>query len=424
MASRRSQTKRKYGSAADRAKAAAQVAGPGGGGGTMFQNIPQGVNFYKPEEGKATIRILPYVVSDPKHPDGDMAPVGDIWYKRPYKRFRSIGVDKKPYISPKSIGKPCPIMEYYAAAKANPDISDQEANRAKPQDVVMYNVQVIDKNNKTMSEPMFFYYSYHNFEKMLKKELMDPDNEEFLTFMDLEGGFDIRVRWEKESFDGNPYLVAGNISFIERDDIDEEILDRVVDLDNVLVVKSYTELQNIFLELDVEDDDEGSDEEGEETPPSRPARRGKTATPDPEPEPEKPARRARKTAKPDPEPEKPARRRRTPESDPEPDPESENPCPNGFVYGDDFDTKKPCDKCDKFDDCGDKFDADRQPAPNPKTAGKSSKPGKAAKQTASSDDNECPAGHVFGVDCDNKPECGDCPKWDECMDRQEELEAK
>ena len=134
---RPSKSTRKYGSAADRAKKAAEQAGPGSGGGTMFQNIPAGVDFYKPEEGKATIRLLPYVVTDPKHPDGEMAPVGDIWYKRPVKRLRNIGTEKKSYISPKSVGKPCPVIEYYTAAKADPSIPDKEANRAKPQDIVV-----------------------------------------------------------------------------------------------------------------------------------------------------------------------------------------------------------------------------------------------------------------------------------------------
>jgi len=390
-------TERKYGSAANRAKAAAAVAGPGGGGGTMFQNIPQDTQYYKPDEGKATLRILPYVVTDPKHPDGDMAPAGDIWYKRPFKRFRGIGTEKKPYISPKSIGKPCPILEYYTAAKADPSIPDKEANKAKPQDMVMYNIQVLDPKTKKWSDPMFFFYSYHNFEKMLKKELLDPDNEEFLSFMDLEGGFDIRVRWEKESFDGNDFLKAGSFTFIERDeDLDEEILDQVVNLDECLVVKPYKELQNIFLEID-EEDAEGGDDQVEEKPEPRAPRSRKTAGA--EPEPEKTTRRGRGEKKdPDPEPEKPARRRRQ-----EPEPEPQGPeCPHGFIFGDDFDTKRKCENCDLFDECGDKFKADG------KSSGKS----------------DCPHGHVFGTDCDNKPECKDCQKWDDCMDRQEELEKE
>ena len=413
----RSKTTRKYGSAAARAKQAAAQAGPGGGGGTMF-NIPQGIQFYKPEEGKATLRLLPYVVTDPKHPDGEMAPAGDIWYKRPAKRIRNIGVEKKSYISPKSIGKPCPILEYYTAAKADPNIPDKEANRAKPQDIVLYNVQVLDPKTKEFSDPMFFFYSYHNFEKALKKELLDPDNEEYLAFMDLEGGFDIRVRWEKESFEKNDFLVAGNISFIERDDIDEDILDQVVNLDECLVIKPYKELQNIFLEID-DDDDNGAENGGEskeKEPPASPRRR-KSAEPEPEPEPEKSSRRSRnKEPEPEPEPEKTSSRRRRPE--PEPEKPKKDECPHGFVFGDDWDTKRKCEKCEVFDACGKAYDAAQTKADD-KPAGKSK--GKAAGKD---DANECPSGYVFGTDCDTKKECNDCPKWDECMDRQEELEKK
>ena len=426
----RTKSTRKYGSAADRAKAAAAVAGPGGGGGTMF-NVPQGIQFYKPEEGKATLRLLPYVVTDPKHPDGEMAPAGDIWYKRPVKRIRNIGIEKKSYISPKSIGKPCPILEYYTAAKADPSIPDKEANRAKPQDIVLYNVQVMDPKTKEFSDPMFFFYSYHNFEKALKKELLDPDNEEYLTFMDLEGGYDIRVRWEKESFEKNDFLVAGNISFVERDDIDESILDEVVNLDECLVIKSYKELQNIFLEID---DEEGEgDDEPEKPEPS--SRRKKSAEPEEKDEPPARTRRS-KSADPEPEPEKPARRgRAAKQEDTEPEPEKtrsrrgakteepKNPCPEGFVFGDDWDTKKACEKCPEktFDSCEAEFNKSTTPATGTKTtpAGKSAK----GKAPAADEENECPSGHVFGTDCDTKPECNDCPKWDACMDRQEEMEG-
>ena len=432
----RKETKRKYGSAADRAKAAAAVAGPGGGGGTMFQNIPQGTQFYNPEEGKATLRILPYVVSDPKHPDGEMAPAGDIWYKRPFKRFRQIGLDKKPYISPKSIGKPCPIIEYYSAAKADPSIPDKEADRAKPQDMVMYNVQVLDPKTKKWSDPMFWFFSYACFEKPFKKELMDPDNEEYLTFMDLEGGFDIRVRWEKESFAGHDFLAAGNISFIERDDLPEEILDEVINLDEVLVVKSYKELQNIFLEIDEEEDDK--DDKDDDQPEEKPARRKKSADAEEEPE-EKPARGRRQKSEPEPEEdeEKPARRTRAskreePEEEPEPERparrgrkvEPEDECPHGFVFGDDFDTKGKCTKCKVFDSCEAEFDSQSKPAEKRSEKESKSTAGAGRKGKAKVDDeDECPSGHKFGTDCDNKPECNDCPKWDACMDRQEEMEA-
>ena len=436
----RTKSTRKYGSAADRAKAAAAVAGPGGGGGTMFRNLGQDREYFNPEvpkgktEVKYTLRLLPYVVSDPKHPDGkDNAPVGDIWYKRSFKRYRGLGPEgnKKPYISPLSIGLPDPVAEYYSKAKADPSIPDEETNKYKPQDCVMYNVQVYDPKEKEFGPVLFWWMSYACFEKRLKKELLDPDNEEFLSFMDLEGGFDVKVRFAKESFAGHDFISADSISFVERDDIDEDILEEVVDLDNVLVVKPYKELQGIFLEIDSDEDNEPKDEQ-EEKPASR---RKKSAEPEDKEEPPARTRRS-KTTEPEPEPEPPARRgRAAKQEDPEPEPEKtrtrrgakteepKNPCPEGFVFGDDWDTKKACEKCPEktFDACEAEFNKSTEPAKGSKTtpAGRSAK----GKKTAEDDDNECPSGHVFGTDCDTKPECNDCPKWDACMDRQEEMEG-
>lgn len=402
-------SKRKYGSAAARAKEAAKKQGPGGGGGTMFQNIPQDTDFYNPEEGKITLRFLPYIVTDPKHPDGDMAPVDDIWYKRPFKRFRQLGSDNKPFISPRSIGKPCPVTEYYMDAKADPSIPEKETKKYKAQDCVMYNVQIVDRK-KGAGDPMFFWMSYHCFEKQLKKELLDPDNEDFLAFMDLEGGFDLRIRWEKEKIQVGKrtieFLVADNIQFIERDeDIDEDILDDVVNLDECLVIKPYDELKNIFLEIDDDvsnDEDEEEEEEEEEEKPSRPSRKRKGKTKDEE---EKPSRRrGKKKTEPEPEPE------------PEPDDEKEDECPNGFEFGYDFDSERKCKRCKIKEECGDAYDfieADKE---------KEEKVDKKSSSKKSDDENKCEYGHTFGVDCDKETDCDDCKIWDDCMDEQERLE--
>lgn len=384
---RKSKKTRRYGSAASRTKVAAAVAGPGGGGGTMFKNIPPETKYYTPEEGKVVLRFLPYVVSDPKHPDGAAAPADDIWYKRPFKRFRNIGAEKKPFISPRSVGKPCPVLEYYQVAKADPTISDKEANKAKPQEMVMYNVQIVDRKGD-VSDPKFWFYSYYNFEKQLKNELMDPDNEDFAAFMDLEGGFDLKVRWAKESFDGNDFFKADMIQFVERDeDIDEDILDQVVDLDNCLVIKEYKDLNNIFLEFD---DDEGEDPPPEKEEKKRSSRKSKTA---------------------DKEESKKSGRRKPPAKKEEK--VEENPCPYGYEFGADFDNQRRCTKCKVNDDCGDAYDK-ANPEPDKKED----------KKSGDKSENPCPSGFEFGTDCDkNKEICDDCPKWDDCIDKQDELNA-
>ena len=432
--------KRKYGSAAARAKAAAAVAGPGGGGGTMFKNIPSDMEFFNPEAKKYTLRLLPYVVSDTKHPDGEQAPAGEIWYKRPFKRFRQIGIDKKPFISPRSIGKPCPISEYYIQAKSNPDIPDSEANKAKPQDCVLYNVQVIDKKGKP-GPIMLWWFSYHLFEKQLKKELLDPDNEEFLGFMDLEGGTDLRVRFEKESFAGSDFVCADNITFVEREDLDESILDEVADLDNVLVIKEYDELRAIFLEIDDDTTAGNSDPNDDDEPEPPKKKRGKkTAKPEPEPDPEPKENEltADDLVKAD-NWNKLVRLIKKNDIDVDPDdydddhndlreaiaeeldielPEEEEPQPDCF--GDDFNPKaKGCKKCQFKIDC----ENEAKPEPKEEEEEEEPKPKKSGKKSSKKDkkDGGCPYGHKWAVDCDEKEECDDCKKWEECSDAQDEL---
>jgi hypothetical protein len=54
--------------------------------------------------------------------------------------------------------------------------------------------------------------------------------------------------------------------------------------------------------------------------------------------------------------------------------------------------------------------ARRAPAPTEsKTAG-------SATASSEADVDECPSGHRFGVDTDDKPECDECPVWNECFD--------
>jgi len=451
----RKEGKRKFSSGRDRIKAAAAQQGPGGGG-TMFKNIPQGVEFFNPEipKGKSSVkyrlRLLPYIVTDPHHPDGpDIAPVGDIYYKRPFKRYRQLGAANRPYISPLSVGKPDPVAEYYKQAKADPAIPEEQANKFKPQDCVMYNVQLVE--NGKPGPVMFWWMSYALFEKQLKVELNDPDNDEYAAFMDLEGGFDLNVRFQKESFGGHNFLAADSISFTERGDIDESILGEVINLDDVLVIKSYEELNNIFLEID------------DQMPASDPDDPG----PDPDDQPE--TARVRKTTKP--EPEKKERKKREPEPEPEApsltaeeldgmsfkemrryivkndldidtdgmeedecrealmeaceiEPhsgqveDSSEQCPAGLEFGEDFDTSKKCKKCDKRDDCEAAFEGESgvaDPEPGPAKATKTDKKAGKAKDSG----NKCPSGHKFGVDCDKQKDCDTCDEWEACMSEQE-----
>ena len=419
---------RKHSSARDRVKQSAAQAGPGGGGGTMF-NLPEDVEYYNPEKGRVTLRILPYEVTDKNHPDGDLAPKDSLWYRRPFKRFRQVGVEKKPHISLLSVGKACPIFEYYREAKADPKIPEKEADKAKPQDCVMYNVQVIDKKGKP-GDVMFFWMSYALFEKHLKKELNDPDNDEYLAFMDLEGGYDIKIRWEEESFDGNKYLEAGRISFVERDDdIDDDILDDLVNLDECLVVLDYDQLKNVWLEIDDDDepagekkdpDDEGDDKpdlDAEELVDMSKAKMKKfikkhdldTDLDQDEDDMREELAKELKIKLPKEKDDESG----LPDLDVDDLVDMNKKDLKRFNKKHDLDIDIDQDEDEIRADIAEKFDITLPK----KKAGKTSK--------SSKGDDECSKGHDWGEDCDEYPkDCDKCDVWDACMAKQEELKAK
>jgi len=45
----------------------------------------------------------------------------------------------------------------------------------------------------------------------------------------------------------------------------------------------------------------------------------------------------------------------------------------------------------------------------------------AIQQLNHTDDDNCPNKHIFAKDCDTKPECINCPKWEACSDKQIEM---
>ena len=118
-----------------------------------YLNLPSGVGVFKPEEGRMTFNIIPYIVSNPKHPDKDekngIAMPGEPWYKLPIKIHRNIGASKTQVVCPTSFGKKCPICEYRAKLFKE-GASQKETDALKTFDRILYNV--IPVGHKKMEE--------------------------------------------------------------------------------------------------------------------------------------------------------------------------------------------------------------------------------------------------------------------------------
>ena len=81
--------------------------------------LPKDVKTFSPEPGSRVILdFIPYEVTDEKHPDrnesNEIAVPGSLWYKRPFKVHRNVGVNNETVVCLTSIGKKCPICEYLA----------------------------------------------------------------------------------------------------------------------------------------------------------------------------------------------------------------------------------------------------------------------------------------------------------------------
>jgi hypothetical protein len=359
-----------------------------------YLNLPKGIKAFMIKDGvrKVQLDIMPYIVSDPRHPDNlvnpNVANVGDLWYKRPTKIHRNVGAENETCICPKSVGKPCPICEYQKELFDRDKDDDREnAIELYSKDRDLYVVIPLDSDDHE-EIPYVWDMAQSLFEDVLIDTLRESKNEENEIFASLEEGktLEIDFRWKK--LGRNKFPEATHIEFLDREPYDESILDEIPNLDEVSKVLSYKELQAKFFETELEEDagelkeiepekeevherrrplrSSRSEEKKEEFKPERgsassTSRRSRHAEEvEPEKEERKPLRRSMRTSLPSPElrktePEKeveetPKRSRRTPVKE---EVKDANPCPQGFVYGVENDTHDECYDCTVFDDCYD-----------------------------------------------------------------------
>jgi len=228
-----------------------------------YLRLPKGVNVFSVDPGSVVkLDFIPYIINNPKHPDineeNGFPAVGELWYKRPFKIHRNVGVEKETVVCLSSFGKKCPICEYWAKRKKE-GADKEELDSIKPTLRNLY--CVVPKGSKKYEEkPYVWDISQYLFQALLNEELeTDDDNE---IFPDLEGGKTLQVRFESKTMGtGNAFANAKRIDFKEREEqYDESILDEVPDLDSLLSEMSYKQMETKFFEMEEEvaetDDDE------------------------------------------------------------------------------------------------------------------------------------------------------------------------
>ena len=382
-------------------KAAQARAEKSKGGGTTLR-LPDGygdVKFFKVNKPKVMLDIIPYVVSDKRHPDADAgAEVGTLWPSRRYYVHRGVGAEENSYICPlKTFGKPCPICEYASArARQGGDREELKALRPKARD--LYNVIDLDDPDKKIQ---LFDMSGFLFGDTLTKELIDASDDE-QCFAELKGGYSLKLRFEKKSFNRNEFWAVDRIDFVERKkDYKESIIEETVPLDDILVEPDYKTLEKIFLMTEG-----GADEDDEEE--ERPAKR-----------------RAR-----DEEEEEEQPKRKRPSRDEEEEDEEDSKEPEEDEDEEEEAPKKPSKKRpakdEDEDEEEDEEDSDEEEEEEqPKKRGRRKKAEPEEEEEPDEEDEEeeeapkskkgsCPYKHKFGTDCDKYEDCDECKKWGAC----------
>ena len=239
----------------------------GSQGGSDWFQLKEGVTRWSPEDaGKYAIDFVPYEVKSKNHPDD--VEQGCLWYKLPFAVHHGVGANNFSVVCPQSAGKLCPICEEKnRVVKEDAEGNEEQIKQLSTQKFIAYNIL----NPEDASKTSLFIMSRGKFATKLEEELKDPDNEENLAFFDVnKDGRTLRVRFSEEKFNGKKFLQATKIDFRPREEMDEdEILDKVICLDEALIILPYDKLKSMFFQ-ETEEEDGDDKEDKEEKPKSKP----------------------------------------------------------------------------------------------------------------------------------------------------------
>lgn len=337
---RRQQEDRKS-SMRDRARKRAEERENQGGGGTKY-NLPDGVQFYSPKK-HANLDVVPYAVSVDNHPES--VPKGEYWYQRTVFVHYNVGMEEKSYLCLKTIKKKCPICEQRSLLLKDANADEDLVKSLRPKERELYNVYDRDDPDKGVQ---LWDISNFNFGKKLEEELREG-KPEWAGFAEPVDGYTLKVRFSEEQIGKNKFMQATRIDFEKRDgDISKKILDKALDLDKILKVLSYDQLEQLFL--GVEGEENGKEENGESEPEQRtPSRseRQQVRDKEDEEEPEPTRRRARPSEESESEKKESTKAER---SRPAKAPVA-NKCPAGGTFGKDCDELEECKDCTIWEQC-------------------------------------------------------------------------
>lgn len=236
--------RRKHSSMRDRARQRAKERESGGGGGSNYINLPEGMEWFQISKAldkkmKVLLDILPFEVSIDGNPEGQ--PKGELWYRRVFYIHRDIGPQEETVLCLSSIGESCPVCEEQARMDRDSDADEKAATALYKKKRELYNIDQGEGNPVGLWD-----VSVKLFGDELDKEIREGD-EEVGGFADLQDGFSLDCKFKEKTLGKKTtFLEVVDIEFEKRPDLEEGVLDEVGDLDTLFNPMTYEELSALF----------------------------------------------------------------------------------------------------------------------------------------------------------------------------------
>lgn len=285
-----------------------------------WSKLDKEVSFFKPKEGSNAIDIIPYTIKNSMHPlvkSGAMKIGGEDYMMDIFIHAR-VGPAEQDVICPKkNYNKHCPICD--AAEEFRKNGQDEEYRALKAKRVCFYNV--VDQAHPEDGVKVW-NVSYFLFEKNLIEEANDSsDDGKFVEFADVKHGKTVKFRGTVRKIGTNEFLEFTGFKFLDREDSVAKYMKEVVNFDELITLMTPDQLSAILTG----DEDEGVKEadEGKSNKPTIVEEKNHPENDDDD----VPRKNSVKVQ------------------------DDANPCPSGYVFGKDFDTKPECDDCSKLREC-------------------------------------------------------------------------
>ena len=232
-----------------------------GGGGNFSVLNGTGKTFWKPSDGINKIEILPYIPRSNKHPllaKGQLKK-GDPDYNLDVFVHRNVGANNATIVCPKrNYGQACPLCEEADRLWNGGD--KDNAKKLFAQRRVFYNIINTVEQDKGIQ---LYEAAPKTFQDKLEAAQnaadSDPDIQEIAPrafFADPKNGLSVKITGAQETFNNNKFIDVSSVVLSPRKIDVTPYLDKVVQLEDFLTVKSYDELADLMAGVPTDDEEQ------------------------------------------------------------------------------------------------------------------------------------------------------------------------